>query len=311
MFEDVEDATDGLGNYMKPIGTYDITTDTIDELLADNINVIPFYDNSGGGSSGTYVQNSSSLFTGSSSGNLTATASDVTSIVLAQLINERETSKIHQIFYTLNIDKQSDFTKYSNIYRDYQDYNADLAVTLPNQINTYPKLFFGNIILVDFVQISTAVDQAILLNYNYNNCRDASDTCAADTNLARDYKDSAISQDCVNDNSLTTSCARSCGSCSWISGAPGSIDCTTSCSNDIYSDAGVTSGTCYDPTLDESSFIGSSNFCLSPFPQEDCGTISTDQCSDDGSVEEDCTEYCADNYQCASGYCNTALGQCC
>ena len=49
------------------------------------------------------------------------------------------------MFYALTITKPSEFTKYSNQFTDYHEYNADLAITLPHQINTYQKLFFGNL----------------------------------------------------------------------------------------------------------------------------------------------------------------------
>lgn len=284
----------------------------------DGIDIVTFYDGSGGSSGYTGIGDFSTFLTGYELRN--ATTADIVSGNLNQLINDRDPQLIHQMYYGLTITKPSQFTKFSNQFTEgFLEYNADLITTLPNQINTYDKLFFGNLILVDFVQASNAIDIGIDLNLFYSECNDdtsASLTCAADTSLSRDYKTSGTSPDCVTDPSLETNCERSCGSCPSPStlGSPGST-CTdsSSCNSAIYDAAGTSStNLCKQPTSDEEPFIGSDNFCLSPFALADCGTISSDTCAnDDTATDTSCTSYCSDNFQCESGYCNSAIGQCC
>ena len=154
---------------------------------------------------------------------------------------------------------------------------------------------------------------AIDLNYFYSLCSDSSSstTCAADTSLSRDYKTSGLSPDCVGDSQLNTDCQRSCGNCTYPEGGPGTPCDGFACTSPVYAAAGLSAnGICYTPSSDEESLIGSDSFCLSPYPNSDCGSISSDTC-DDASVTSSCTEFCSDNFQCSSGYCNSATGQCC
>jgi len=219
------------------------------------------------------------------------------------------------VFYTLNIAKPSEFSRYSNLFSDYAAYTAELALTLDNTIANYPKLRVGNALIVDFVEKSNAVDQALALNYHYAECADTSwgdsaSDCAATTDLARDYKDSDISSACNSDVSLLTSCARSCGSCTTsMAGMPGS-SCTadTDCNAAVYTDSGG-SATCFTDTtvLD---FTGDAAFCSAPFAVADCGTISSDTCSADETIDNSCDAFCLDDYQCEGGYCSSALGIC-
>merc|ERR1719242_2717360 len=182
-------------------------------------------------------------------------------------------------------------------------------------IEKYGKIFFGNILAVDFVEKSNAVDQVIALNYNYNSCRDTNwgdgtTDCPELTDLSRAYKYSDISAACLVDSSLNSTCARSCGYCEWITGVPGG-NCTTDsdCDSGIYAATLGTDGTCMTDTtvLD---FTGEEAFCLAPYASEDCGTIGSDECSDDVSTLDGCDGYCAEDFQCEGGYCNTATGLC-
>ncbi len=70
-------------------------------------------------------------------------------------------------------------------------------------------------------------------------------------------------------------------------------------------------GECFTRPADSDTYISESFFSLSPFSNANCGTISYDVCSNDVQSNDECTEFCNANFQCLSGYCNTAMCVCC
>eukprot|EP01083_Nonionella_stella_P277652 943908_1 len=135
--------------------------------------------------------------------------------------------------------------------------------------------------------------------------------CSQLTDLSRDYKTSDISTSCTGlGSTLQTSCERSCGTCTWLTGVPGSECSNGVCTSDIYTDTLNGNGVCFTRPADSETFITESTFCLSPFSNDNCGTISNDVCSNDVQSNNECTEFCNANFQCLSGYCNTAMGVC-
>ncbi len=309
----------GAGTRMKATSAYDIADDNIDNINTLGVNIIPFFD---GVSANQYVwDGSGSILTGKEMRN-SSEGSDIIAGVLGQLVNAWDSSRangqINQIYYTLNIDGISALSTKSSLFPSYLEYNADLAVTLPNTINKYPKLYFGNIIIVDFIEASSVVDEVVILNYNYLNCRDdvanwndAMD-CSVATDLPRDYKTSGLSTACDGDTGLQGNCERSCGTCTWLTGAPGS-QCSSDadCSSGIYTDVLGGNGVCFTRQADWDTFISEPSFCLAPYHIDNCGTISSDTCSNEGTTTLGCTEFCNADFQCTSGYCNAQSGVCC
>eukprot|EP00485_Elphidium_margaritaceum_P005965 CAMPEP_0202698458 /NCGR_PEP_ID=MMETSP1385-20130828/11733_1 /ASSEMBLY_ACC=CAM_ASM_000861 /TAXON_ID=933848 /ORGANISM="Elphidium margaritaceum" /LENGTH=1300 /DNA_ID=CAMNT_0049355181 /DNA_START=47 /DNA_END=3949 /DNA_ORIENTATION=+ len=304
-----------LSDYVALESSYALS-DAMATVLAAGSNVIPIYDQA---TTHLHVKSAASTLTGTATES--ASSSDVIASVLDQLRNSWDVTKANVVYYALSIGTVSDYTSFKRHYANYVEYNAELALTLPNTIRNYPKLYFGNMLVVDFVQASTVVDEAVLLNANYAACRDTNSAavCAASTNLARDYKSDGISADCVGDSQLLSDCARACGVCEWLAGAPGDAcnGATVVCDNAVYATAmGAigSNGVCYLPEDEQQAFIGTLPFCLAPFAHAECGTISSNTCSANGTVEDvsddDCDGFCSVNYQCVSGYCNSATGKC-
>eukprot|EP01084_Bolivina_argentea_P056197 102888_1 len=287
--EDVFDMVENsLGLYMKRVNEYNILMDSISDLLAKNINVIPIFD---GYTTNEFIQNSNILVGNET---LSAIADNVISNVLVQLSNAWDTSyttgAMNQIFYALDVTNTNALIQFSNLYDSYKEFNADFMLTLHDTIQSYKqRVYFGNIIITDFIQESTVTDQVIQLNYQYLSCRDDVlnfRNCAVMSDLPNTYQ---YWWDNVCDNHL---CPRSCGNCNVLSGFPGDDDCSfDDCDSDMFISATGKNGECFHQNASE--WQSELSFCLVPFPNENL-----------------CTPYCSDDYQCTSGYCHIKRGVC-
>ena len=115
-----------LSSYMQPTANYDITTDTIATLLSSNINVIPFYD---GTTSNAYIHDNGAILTGTEKINNATSPNSIIAHVLGELtLGWDASTEMNQIYYTLNIDTVSKFTKYSNLYSNFLEYNSEICM---------------------------------------------------------------------------------------------------------------------------------------------------------------------------------------
>eukprot|EP01084_Bolivina_argentea_P160083 278789_1 len=311
-----------LSDYVDLKANYDVRSDTISELLTADVKVIPVFDDLASlTTAAPSIHNASVLFSGSEG----ATPIGLTAIsnTIGGLVDGWDTSdangEFNLIYYVLNIATSSEKTKYSNTYASYAEYtSSDLMISLTSTIRKYPKLYFGNALIVDFVEASSVVDEVISLNYNYLGCRDPVEnwgdviSCPTLVGLSGSYKTEGVTDACTITTSLATTCPRSCGACSWISGVPGSAcDATTNtCDSGIYTAATGAEGECFERDDDWENFIKDPAFCLSPFSSTECGTKSSDLCAGDAAVDVGCSSFCSADYQCASGYCDGSSSVC-
>ena len=234
--------------------------------------------------------------------------------------------KINQIFWDVNIENPSQLNKYiSENYDSFLSVHTEFIPTLKTAIDSYSKIYFANIIIIDFMEY-LPMDYIMILFINYNNCNDlqfgkSNNDCPKLTKLSKSYKTSDIlSPSCEFSDELINICPRSCGLCNqWISGVPGS-SCNSSldCNGPIYK---MTAELYPEDAMsvchfvdDSASWVNSADdkkgFCLSPFPQESCGVVDFLITNIDESNIQSCDSPCIEDYECLSGYCSSRDGIC-
>ena len=170
--------------------------------------------------------------------------------------------------------------------------------------------------MVDYFQMSDAIEQVIILNLNYHGCNDdnsfwgqSTNDCPHLSNLRNLFADSGESSTCVN-QSWASNCDRSCGNCPYLGGVPGS-SCNDSnpCDSAIY---GSSDGRCFITDEEYDNFITEPSFCISTTPFSACASTDADDvCNEDDDLDTSiCEEGCASNFQCTSGYCSSTYGIC-
>eukprot|EP01084_Bolivina_argentea_P297112 511792_1 len=225
-------------------------------------------------------------------------------------------NKLNIIHWTLDIAPNGPFTQVID-YASFYYYNIPLSVELNTFIQTYPKLRFGNVILVDFIEASDVVEQTILLNYAYFQCLDIATDCPIQTSLATQFKYEYMSPICdpLNNNNLDTQCQRSCGLCSLLTNIPNS-NCTSSndCNSILYNvyGSGNYNGQCFIRSKSEEKYILKESFCLSISDgYNSCANYEgNDICNINNEDNYECDNYCSSDYQCMDGYCNTQYSIC-
>eukprot|EP01083_Nonionella_stella_P316697 1149699_1 len=304
------------GNHTQLQGLYDIfsnsnlhskmvrnsanlTTKTLQNMLDDDTNIIAFTDDLT--TPNTFFDSNTFLHIPTTSdANLTFGHMDkvhqVRSFVISNLRHGWPSSALNIIYWTLDIAPSGSITRPIH-------YNS--AFELHNLISHYPKLRFGNVLLVDFIASSDVVEQAIILNYEYSLCHDEDrSTCPSQTSLSTYFKYDDPSLPCAH---LNISCNQSCGLCPLSTDIPGS-NCTTSadCNSPLYAAFGSSvSGEC---------FLAEPSFCLGLSPYESCGEYdrSSSECvnSSMDALASQCSNSCSADYQCIDGYCNSEWSIC-
>ena len=174
--------------------------------------------------------------------------------------------------------------------------------------------------MVDYFEMSDAIEQAIILNLNYHECNDdnsfwgeSTSDCPHLSNLANFFADGGESTACYLNATLqswASNCQRSCGMCPYISGVPGS-SCNDSnpCDSAIY---GSSDGRCFITDEEFDNFITQASFCLATPSFGACASTDADNvCGQDDDLDTStCLQGCASNFQCTSGYCSSTYGIC-
>ena len=326
-----------------------IRSNTINDLLTDGIQIIMFTDESqylqacsmsycdyfydaneylfnpdGNGQNGNSTNSNSNVTV--SSGDLDE-ISEVRAFVIGNIRFGWPSDRLNLIYWKLDIGGQ--FTE-QFIYSGMEEFASGLNNEFNSVINTYPKLWFANVIIVDYFENSAIMEQIIILNTQYQNCRDAKwgnngTSCPEITDLPSKYSTDGISELCTIDTSLqdASQCERSCGACDagLLGGNPGDTceddgDCNADIYRDIYGYSSF-NGICFTRP-DEQRYLDNvpqESFCLSVDYQESCANyVAQDKCSSDGETEgpdlSSCDTKCTSNWQCQDGFCNTAYGAC-
>ena len=308
-----------LNSTMVP-NTMDLTATTLQQFIDAGKNIIAFTDATTLPNSQWFDSNYLYIKTDSTSNSTLGYIDelhDVRSFITSNIRLGWPQYSLNLIYWTFDIG--ASFSESSD-YNSFYQFNIPLSFELDSFITSYPKLRFGNIILVDFIETSDVTEQIILLNYKYSLCQDDLTIwnnnitgCPSQTSLSTTFNSPDQSSICLISSSLDITCPRSCGSCNDPVNIPGS-ECSddTDCDSLLYSIYGNT-GTCFQRESDQTNYIKESSFCKGLQSYSSCGTYSgADVCSDDGNSFDTstCNNFCSSNYQCTDGYCNSEYSVC-
>jgi len=255
------------------------------------------------GNQGDLTSNSST--TASPSGNFSDAVfgqldeiSEVRSFIVDHLRDGWPADRLNLIYWKLDIG--ATFTE-QHIYSGMQQFATGLNNELNAVLNSYPKLYFANIVVADFFSATDLMQQILLLNYHYFTCKDAMwgnnvSSCPSLTDLDSKYFTDAISPLCTINSNLQSDayCRRSCGSCPaqlQQEKNPGD-SCTVDadCNGILYtSDYGFSSdqGTCF-VRPDSQRYrdnVQQTSFCLAVDAQASCTNYDVeDKCSSNGGT---------------------------
>ena len=308
---------------VKP-ADHNLTTESISYLVSRGVNIIIFTDqfpsnsNSSDSFRDWFFDSSHSVNPlvdpdHYSKSNLTDSLSEVQGLILSKLRSGWNAASLNLIEWTPII---------SDVFVEKWYFDSFFSFSTPfrNQFHIftakYPKLWFGNMIIADFIGSNDIVQQSIALNLRYAEYSDIFCTnCAEITDLSNHFSSTDIPSQCsgtIVDGvvAIDEVCKRSCGLCrDSIFGYPGdSCSKNTDCDGAIYglfSDKNI--GICgHSPDGSDESF------CLSVQPQKSCidyWSTSFDQCADLLNVSQ-CNTSCGADYECLDGYCNPTYGVC-
>ena len=254
------------------------------------------------------------------------TVSDVRAFVLGNIRYGWPDDMLNVIYWTLDIG--ASFTE-QHIYSSMQQFSSLINNDFHSVINKYHKLWFANIILVDFLEISDIMEHILLLNYQYANCRAAlwgnnATSCPTLTALSSEFANDEVSQLCeINTNLQNDSwCPRSCGVCPSRFSTERNVgdDCSENedCNGVLYQfyDTDDGEGECFQNPNTERSLdnIPQQSFCLSLNALSSCTNYEqSDKCYNGTTKDVDtsmCGGYCSANWQCVDGFCNTEYSIC-
>ena len=307
-----------IGSYIIKSNVYDIKSENIKSLTSNNKHIIIFSDKfpTSTDTFNDWFYSSNEYFNIAlnpdqyEKPNITDTLSESQSIILNNLRYGWNKNTLNLIYW---IPLLSDIFHEKYLYLDYFVFNAPFSQQLHPFINRYPKLWFANVLLANFIESSDIVQQAIVLNLKYSKCNDNYNyNCSTKTNLFNQFSDNNISPKCQNNVELSSQCIRSCGLCPIQSQYryPGDKCITDSdCNGEIYNIfTNKQIGICGSTPI-----IWNESYCLSVSPQQSClkyfDTSSYDQCMDTNLSQ--CHESCAANYDCMDeGYCHSTYSVC-
>eukprot|EP01084_Bolivina_argentea_P115394 205214_1 len=244
--------------------------------------------------------------------------SDVRSFVISNLRYGWPDDRLNVIYWTLDIG--SSFTE-QHVYTSMMDFSSRLNNELNNVLNTYDKLWFANVIIVDFFEISDVMEQLLLLNHDYAGCRDSIwgnnvTGCPALTDLNSKYSVSGTSPMCEINTALQTDCERSCGVCPSTTGGNPGDSCTSNadCNGVLYGYYADSVGECFSRpnTTRARDNIHLESFCLTVDAQTSCANKEiSDKCGNETASDiSSCDQYCSADWQCQDGYCNPEYSVC-
>ena len=302
---------------------HNLTTESISDLVSSGVNIIIFTDQFPLGSTSDSFQDwffDSILFVNPlvdpdqySKSNLTDSLSEVQGLILSKLRSGWNADTLNLIEWTPII---------SDVFVEKWYFDSFFSFSTPfrNQFHIftakYPKLWFGNVIIADFIGSNDIVQQSIALNLRYAECSDIfGPNCAEITDLSNHFTSTDIPSQCsstIADGAFVIDevCKRSCGLCQdSIFGYPGdSCSNHTDCDGAIYglfSDKNI--GIC-----EHAPDTFGDSFCLSVQPQKSCidyWSTSFDQCADSLNVSQ-CDTSCGADHECLDGYCNPTYAVC-
>eukprot|EP01083_Nonionella_stella_P008552 24678_1 len=301
---------------IKP-NTYDITTQTISELTANQVNIILFTDefpsttdayNEWFYDSNQYL-NIAVDMDHYFKDNITETLSETQALIVNNLRTGWDPHTLNLIYW-MPIISTAFVEKY--FYDSYFAFNAPFSAHLHSFTVEYPKLWYANVLLSDFIGSSDVVQQSIALNIQYAQCNDdylSWSECRESVDLSNTFSthDAPLS---ASQCQSTTSCKRSCGLCPNERTNPGD-SCVDNgdCSGEIYSIFTTSeTGICATPT---GAVHDGSPFCLSVFPKDSCidyWSVDWTPCGHTNLSQ--CTTNCSADYDCVDGFCNSQYSVC-
>eukprot|EP01083_Nonionella_stella_P316887 1151394_1 len=318
-----------LGSFMADSANtaYDISTDTITELVTHNgIQIIVFIETNGlrseSGRYDTFFFNAQDYLVGDDELRINprgkrqpveqatteapqqplSTQTLISNTLFQLTAGWNHDANMNLIYWDVNIEHPLQTIQYITNYDSFFVVHNEFIRTLRSTIAQYPKVYFGNIIIIDFVE-DLSTDEIMILIMNYARCTDrkwgaTKHDCPQLSALSKLYKTSGVSTACQLNQELQEMCPRSCGLCdAWISGVP-NTPCTTAsdCDSAIY----TATRALYDVNVSCNEGI-----CLSPFAQAGC-TVTDVYIAD---INE-CDSRCLFDYECESATCSSSDSIC-